>query len=149
MRRLSTFAEGYVNAHRIVDENRAEAIVQIPGSGSRDQFDYQFFTKDGIEYLQGGGDLYVSAEAAGILEDGMTVTIGEDGYTEWLSIPAALEGKTLTVSTEADGVFVYNTAMLCQYNRVTDGDQPVTLPAGGYLGLAGDPQAVFTITISD
>ena len=25
----------------------------------------------------------------------------------------------------------------------------LTLPAGGYLGLAGDPQAVFTITISD
>lgn len=62
---------------------------------------------------------------------------------------AELEGKTLTVSTEADGVFVYNPAMLCQYNRVTDGDQPVTLPAGGYLGLAGDPQAIFTITISD
>lgn len=146
---ISTFAEGYVNAHRIVDENRAEAIVQIPGSGSRDQFDYQFFTKDGIEYLQAGGDVYVSAEAAGLLEDGLTVTIGEDGYTQWLSIPAELEGKTLTVSTEADGVFVYDPAMLCQYNRVTDGDQPVTLPAGGYLGLAGDPQATFTITISD
>lgn len=78
--------------------------------------------------------MYVSAEAAKILEDGLTVTIGEDGYTQWLSIPAELEGKTLTVSTEADGVFVYNPAMLCQYNRVTDGDQPVTLPAGGYLG---------------
>ena len=102
-----------------------------------------------IRDRQGGGDLYVSAEAAGILEDGMTVTIGEDGYTQWLSIPVELEGKTLTVSTEADGVFVYNPAMLCQYNRVTDGDQPVTLPAGGYLGLAGDPQATFTITISD
>ena len=146
---LSTFAQGYVNAHKIMDENRAEAFVQIPGSGSRDQFDYQFFTKDGVEYLQAGGDLYVSEEAADLLEDGMTVTIGEASNTLWLFIPALQEGKTLTVTSESDGVFMYNSSMICQYNRVTDGDQTLTLPEGGYLGLAGDPQTTFTITISD
>ena len=30
-----------------------------------------------------------------------------------------------------------------------NGDQTLTLPEGGYLGLAGDPQTTFTITISD
>ena len=44
---------------------------------------------------------------------------------------------------------MYNSSMICQYNRVTDGDQTLTLPEGGYLGLAGDPQTTFTITISD
>lgn len=145
---LSSFAEGYVNAHQIVDENRAAAIVQIPGSGSRDQFDYTFFTQDGVEYLQTAGDLYASQDSAVKAEVGtMNVTLNDQGHTQWLTLDPALEGKTLTVSSDSQGVFVYDATMICLYNRVTDGEKTITLPSGGTLGLAGEAGAVFTLTI--
>ena len=124
------------------------AIVQIPGSGSRDQFDYTFFTQDGVEYLQGAGDLYVSQDSAVKAEVGtMNVTLNDQGHTQWLTLDPALEGKTLTVSSDSQGVFVYDATMICLYNRVTDGEKTITLPSGGTLGLAGEAGTVFTLTI--
>ncbi len=137
---LSTFAEGYVNAHQIVDENRALAIVQIPGTGSRDQFDYHFFTEEGVEYLSAAGDLYISTAAIPALEKGTTQVQGNDqGHIQWLSIDPQLASLTLNVTTQDVAFLVYDQNGSCVFDSVLDEGREVSLPQGGWLALC--PQA--------
>lgn len=145
---LSTMAEGYVAAHQIVDENTAQAIVAIPGTGSRDQFDYQFIQQEGIEYLYAAGDWYISEDALSLLQEGTTsITINDSAHLQWFMIDPAMSSLTLQLEGEGE-VILYDALGLCVYDSVVDQTTPIVLPEGGYLAVAGEANAQFSLTVS-
>lgn len=145
---LSTMAEGYVAAHQIVDENTARAIVNIPGTGSRDQFDYQFVQQDGIEYLYAAGDWYISEEALIPLQEGTTsISINDSAHLQWFMIDSSLNALSLQVEGEGE-VILYDALGLCVYDSVVDETVPISLPEGGYLAAAGEANTQFSLTVS-
>lgn len=145
---ISAMDAGYVNAHQITDASTARAVVQIPGTGSRDQFDYEFYTEESIEYMKAGGALYVSQDALIPLNEGdMEITLNDQGHTRWLLIDPALKGKTLTITQSSGAAFVYDSAMICLADTFVDGVQTIVLPEGGYLGIASDPSMTVQLNV--
>jgi len=141
---------GYLNDKKITGPNTAANVLQIPGMGGRDTAEYTFFQKDGGEYLETAGSLFVSEDLVKPLYHGKqsTVTVKDDGYARWFTVPAAAAGKTMTVRLPVEGGFVvYDAAGICVNMSEASGSNQVVLPEGGTIVFAGDAGSSFSIQL--
>ncbi|QOS78860.1 beta-lactamase family protein [Paenibacillus sp. JNUCC31] len=143
---------GYVYTNKIVDANLAVNQLQIPGLAGRDTMEYEFFEKNGVEYLAAGGKVYVSQELVRPLYSGIQseTTIQTNGYATWYSVPAAAAGKVMTVKMPLKGAFtVYDQAGISMNHTVVSGENEVALPVNGTIVFAGEAGSRFEISLTD
>ncbi|PWW33511.1 CubicO group peptidase (beta-lactamase class C family) [Paenibacillus pabuli] len=145
-------APGYVYTNKIMDANSAVNQLQIPGLAGRDTMEYEFFEKNGVEYVSAGGKVYVSQELVRPLYSGKQskTTIQTNGYATWYSIPAAAAGKVMTVKMPSKGAFtVYDQTGISTNHTVVSGINEVTLPVNGTIVFAGEAGSKFEITLTN
>ncbi|OBZ10704.1 serine hydrolase [Bacillus sp. FJAT-27264] len=144
-------APGYIVNNKIVDANKAISQLQIPTIAGRDSMEFNFFTKDGIEYVKTtGGYLYAGAEVLKPLYAGKqsTATIQADGLARWFTVPATAKGKILSVKLPKNSaVIVYDEAGMCVNDTAVSGKNEVVLPENGTIVFAGDAGAKFEIAL--
>ena len=143
---------GYIGSARIVDETTARSEIQVPGVGSRDGVDYQLVDRDGVLWIDAKGSLYMDAAAAPEIYAGpgdARAIIQSEGYTCWYQVGDAA-GKTITVQVPEDaGFWVYDGNGQVVASSVLWGDTSVTLPEGGLIAFAGDPDDQFLLHYQD
>ncbi|MGN7359811.1 serine hydrolase domain-containing protein [Paenibacillus sp. SAF-054] len=141
---------GYLNDKQITGPDTAVSVLQVPGMGGRDTAGYSFYQKDGAEYLESAGSLFVSEDLVKPLYHGKhsAVTVKEDGYARWFTVPAAAAGKTMTVKLPVEGGFVvYDAAGQCVNMSEVSGSNQVVLPKDGTIVFAGDAGSSFSIKL--
>ncbi|SMF91575.1 CubicO group peptidase, beta-lactamase class C family [Paenibacillus uliginis N3/975] len=141
---------GYLLDKKITSPITAASELQIPAMGGRDLFELRFDTKDGVEYLEASGSLYVSEEQVKPLYKGKqsSVNLNSDGHAKWYTVPAATVGKTMTVEMPAKGAFaVYDEQGVCVNYTVVSGKNEVKLPENGTIVFAGAAGSTFGITL--
>lgn len=141
---------GYLNEKKMTGPDTAASVLQIPGMGGRDTAGYKFYQKDGGEYLETAGSVFVSENLVKPLYHGKqsTVTVKDDGYARWFTVPAAAAGKTMTVKLPVEGGFaVYDAAGICVNMSEVSGSNQVVLPKGGTIVFAGDAGSSFSIQL--
>lgn len=117
----------------------------------RDTMEIHLFTKDGIEYLTAVGSIYASEELVKPLYagKGSSATIEADGYAKWYSVPAAAQGKVMTVQMPSNGAFaVYDQTGICINHTVVSGKNQVVLPENGSIVVAGEVGSKFEISLN-
>jgi CubicO group peptidase (beta-lactamase class C family) len=142
--------EGYLGDKKITGPNTAESQHQIPAMGSRDTVEYRFYTKDGIEYLEAAGSLFVSKDNVNPLYKGQhsTVIVQTDGNARWYSVPEAVAGKKMTVAMPEQGAFaVYDGKGTCVNYTMISGNNEVVLPENGTIVFAGKAGSSFSISL--
>ncbi|GAA0134421.1 serine hydrolase domain-containing protein [Paenibacillus sp. YSY-4.3] len=149
---VETFAEApnYLLNRKMIDTNKAVSELQIPLMGGRDTMEYNFFSQNGLEYLEIGGSLYVREEAVKPLYIGSRsfLTIQDEGYARWLSVPDAAAGQTMKVTVPSHGSFaVYDEHGICLNFERVSGSNTVNLPKNGTIVFAGDKGAKFQIEL--
>ncbi|MDK8183889.1 serine hydrolase domain-containing protein [Paenibacillus sp. UMB4589-SE434] len=142
---------GYVDDKMITSAVSASNPLNIPGLGSRDTMEYNFITKDGIEYLDSAGMLAVSEDAIKPLYLGKqsTVTIQPNGYARWFSIPEAATSKKLTVTLPAHSSFTVfdENGKSVRYVLGQSKTTEIELPAKGSIVFAGDIGVQIKLTL--
>ncbi|WP_136607690.1 serine hydrolase domain-containing protein [Paenibacillus dokdonensis] len=149
MKRSKDF-QGYVNDKEITGPDTAVSSLQIPGMDGRDTAGYSFYQKDGAEYLETAGSLFVSEDLVKPLYHGKqsTVTVKDDGYARWFTVPAAAADKTMTVKLPVEGGFaVYDAAGKYVNMSEASGSNQVVLPKDGTIVFAGDAGSSFSIQL--
>ncbi|OAB44743.1 serine hydrolase domain-containing protein [Paenibacillus glacialis] len=142
--------EGYLGDKKITGPNTAESQHQIPAMGSRDTSEYRFYIKDGIEYLEAAGSLFVSEDKVLSLYNGKhsTVTVQTDGNARWYSVPKAVVGKKMTVVMPEQGAFaVYDGKGTCVNYSLISGNNEVVLPENGTVVFAGKAGSSFSVSL--
>jgi len=143
---------GYVYTNKIMDANLAVNQLQIPGLAGRDTMEYEFYEKNGVEYVTAGGKIYVSQELVRPLYSGKQskTTIQTNGYATWYSIPTAAAGKVMTVKMPSKGAFtVYDQTGIRTNHTVVSGEDEATLPENGTIVFAGDAGSTFEISLTN
>lgn len=141
---------GYLADKKITGPNTAESQHQIPAMGSRDTAEYQFYTKDGTEYLEAAGSLYVTEDNVKPLYQGKhsAVTVQPDGNAKWYSVPKTVAGKNMKVVMPEQGAFaVYDEKGTCVNYTMISGKNEVVLPENGTIVFAGKAGSSFSITL--
>ncbi|OAB33786.1 serine hydrolase domain-containing protein [Paenibacillus glacialis] len=141
---------GYVSNNKIIAADKAVNGLQIPGMDGRDTMEINFFTKNGIEYFTAAGNVYASEELVKPLYTGKgsSTTIQADGYANWYSVPAAAQGKVMTVKMPSKGSFaVYDQAGICINHTVVSGKNEIVLPENGSIIFAGEVGSKFEISL--
>lgn len=142
--------QGYLNDKKITGPNTAASALQVPGMGGRDTSEYSFYKKDGAEYLEAAGSVFVSEDLVKPLYHGKqsTVSIKADGYARWFTVPKQAAGKTMTVKLPVEGGFVVYDAegKLVNMSEVSGSNQ-VVLPKDGTVVFAGDAGSSFNVKI--
>lgn len=140
---------GYIGSARIVDAATARSEIQVPSVGSRDGVDYQLENRNGVLWINAKGSLYMDAAAAPAIyagPGGARAIIQSAGYTCWYQVGDAA-GKTMTVQVpEGAGFWVYDGSGQVVASSVLWGDTSVTLPEGGLVAFAGDPDDIFQLS---
>ena len=139
---------GYADADKIIDENRAVSVVQMPVMGGRDSYDMSFYSNDGKSYLNKNNQIFISSDhiAPFNLSDKSSIVIGTEGYAEWFSIDAGTAGKEVTITIPAkSSVFVYDQDMALSAYFIDLGVQTLTIPSGGFIIFAGSAGAEFKL----
>ena len=148
---ITPHVEGYVGTNRIVDANRAEASVGIPGTGGRDWVDVAVEERDGVEYLTStGGYTYVDSGAVPVIHAGPRsyCTIQKSGDARWHRVGDGA-GLTMTVDVPEHGGFtVYDAQFRVVASSAAYGDTAAVLPEGGWVVFAGRPGVRFTISMT-
>ncbi len=142
--------KGYLGDKKITGPDTAESQHQIPAMGSRDTAEYRFYMKDGIEYLEAAGSLYVSEDKVLPLYNGKQskVTVQTDGNARWYSVSKAVEGKKMTVVMPEQGAFaVYDGKGTCVNYSLISGNNEVVLPENGTVVFAGKAGSSFNISL--
>lgn len=143
-------APGYVLDRKITGPNTAVSDMQIPMVGSRDAMEYNFYTKDGIEYLEVAGSIFVHEDAVKPIYSGQksSITIPESGHAKWYTVPEKATGKTMKVKMPANGSFVvYDEKGTCVNFTEISGDHKVVLPEKGTIVFAGEAGSKYEISI--
>ncbi|WP_217562542.1 serine hydrolase [Paenibacillus sp. GbtcB18] len=141
---------GYWEDRKITGPNTATSQIQIPGISGRDTTEAQFYTEDGIEYLNVNGHSFVSEANVKPIYAGnkSKATVPANRAAKWYTIPAAAAGKTMTVKLPTNGVFVvYDEEGICVNHTIVSGNNKVTLPKNGTIVFAGAPGSEFIITM--
>lgn len=114
----------------------------MPLSAVRDQTELTLVEKSGATWAWISDLLYSPAETAAALKAGEnTVTIGGDGYNEWL---VADEGMILSFATPKRGrIVVFSSGDMIHDSVLDTGD--VYAPKGSYIELAGVANDVLTV----
>jgi len=104
------------------------------------------FDKDGVTWARVSEMIFSPADAASTLGEGTTtVTIGEEGYNEWL---VAGSGLVLHfVKPDKGRVIVFSPDGSPIYDSVLDSGE-VFVPQGGLVEFAGYSGDVFDLTAS-
>ncbi|MGF7047345.1 CubicO group peptidase (beta-lactamase class C family) [Paenibacillus sp. DS2015] len=142
--------KGYLGDKIITGPNTAESQHQIPTMGSRDTAEYLFYMKDGIEYLESAGSVFVSEEKVNPLYKGKysTVNVQTDGHARWYSVPESVVGKKMTVAMPEQGAFaVYDEKGACMNYTIISGNNEVVLPENGTIVFAGMAGSSFSILL--
>ncbi len=140
--------EGYTGNMKIIDQNHAEANLEIPGVGGRDLNDLFFYTIGGKDYMITNGYNYISEDNITSLskKSGSTLTIDSTGFSKWYRIEKDTAKKKLKVKMPKYASFsVYDASTTCIYNSVANHEAEVTLPKEGYIVFCGDPNTEFTL----
>ncbi|MFI2856114.1 serine hydrolase domain-containing protein [Paenibacillus sp. JSM ZJ436] len=143
--------KGYLLDKKITGPNTARSQHEVPGVGSRDTMDFSFYKQQGKEYLEAAGTLFVSGDSIKGLYAGKRskVTIGNDGYARWFTIPAAAAGKAMKVALPLHSAFaVYDGQGACLYYSIISGNQAVKLPENGSIVFLGAAGSAFDVTLS-
>jgi len=143
--------EGYFQNMKITGPNTAVTEFHIPGIQGRDTFEALFYMKNGTEYLEGRGGVYLSEDGVKPIYHGKSskATIQADGYARWFSIPETVAGKKMSVVLpEKAGFIVYDGAGALITNTVISGKNEVVLPENGYIVFRGDAGAAFHISMN-
>ncbi|TVX93256.1 serine hydrolase domain-containing protein [Paenibacillus agilis] len=147
---MSKDAPGYVLNNKILDANKAANKLQLPTMAGRDSMEINFFKKNGVEYFTLAGHLYGSEELVKPLYSGAqsSTTIQANGHAKWFSVPAAAEGKVMSVKMPANASFaVYDQAGICINYTEVSGKNEVLLPENGRILFAGEAGSKFVITL--
>lgn len=138
---------GYVSNNKIINENEAQAVVQLPSGGGRDLGDILMFEKDGIEYMNLQGGIYMPIDAIQDLANAKEAicTIGEEGYTRWFKIPDALAGKAIIVTVpEESAIMTYDKDGFNVENTYLTKNSEMVLPESGMIGFVGKAGVEFS-----
>ncbi|WP_028546882.1 serine hydrolase domain-containing protein [Paenibacillus taiwanensis] len=142
---------GYVDDKLITSATSAASQLNIPGMNGRDTMEYNFISKDGIEYLVSAGVLGVSEDAIKPLYAGAqsTVTIQPNGYARWFSIPDAATNKKLTVTMPANSSFslIDEKGTSVKYALGQGKTADIELPKKGMIVFAGDAGVQIKLTL--
>ncbi|UMV46794.1 beta-lactamase family protein [Paenibacillus macerans] len=141
---------GYLVDKKIIDSNTAVSRHQIPGTGSRDTAEYRFFSREGVEYFEALGSIYISEDGVKPLHAGKksTVMLQAGETARWYTVPKAAAGKTMTVGMPEHGAFaVYDANGLCVNFTVVSGSNQVQLPENGTIVFAAGERARFDIQL--
>jgi len=148
---ISGNIEGYFQNMKITGPNTAITDFNIPTMQGRDTFEALFYMKNGTEYLEGRGGVYLSEDGVKPIYHGKSskATIQADGYARWFSIPQTVAGKKMSVvMPEKAGFIVYDGAGALITNTVISGKNEVVLPENGYIVFRGDAGAAFNISMN-
>lgn len=141
--------EGYIGACKITDANNLICNIQIPGTGGRDLPLVHTYQKNGIEYLDVNGFLYINPRDVGNLSSKkkFNVTLAASGYAKYYNITSASAGKTITVTLPKNSAFVVINKKdgAITFNSYLTGKNTATLPENGYIMFNGTPGAEFTV----
>jgi CubicO group peptidase (beta-lactamase class C family) len=141
--------EGYCGSAAIKDENTARKLVQIPGSGGRDLSDLNFYKVGSREYLKSCESIYIAEDAVKSLstKPSFTCKVGKKGYAGWYRIGKKSANKKIKVSVPKKASFsVYDEKGICTCYSMVSYTDKVTLPTGGYIVFAGNPNTEFKVT---
>lgn len=140
---------GYVSGAKIIDENNAVNVVQIPVMAGRDTTDYKVYTENNMEYLQIYNMTFVNKADIPPINCGKTsTTIPANGYARWYQINKNSADKTITVKMSPKAAFaVYDENNTCISFSTVSGNGPVKLPLKGYIGFFGKASDTFSITL--
>lgn len=141
---------GYWEDRKITGPNTATSQIQIPGIAGRDTTEAQFYTKDGIEYINVNGHSLVSEVNVKPIYAGnqSKARVPANGDAKWYTIPTAAAGKTMTVKLPTNGAFaVYDEQGFCVKYSLVSGNNKVTLPKRGTIVFAGAPGSEFILTM--
>lgn len=141
---------GYASGTKILDENKAINIVEIPVMSGRDVFDLSFYTKNDKEYLMIDGLSFMSEDDVKPIYGGKTSisTIQASGHAVWFKIDKNSAGKEMTIEAPASGgVIVYDEDGVLVYSSIINAEHSVVLPEGGMIVLGGEAQDVFQISM--
>ena len=139
---------GYARGNKIIDETKAVNAVKIPVIAGRDNFDFNFYTKNGKNYLNKSNLILISEEHIVPFEitDGKNITIGTNGDAEWFTIDADTAGKEVVVSIpEKSSVFIYNEQRALSGFSMDSGKSTFTIPSGGFIVFVGDAGTEFEL----
>ncbi|MEK3983912.1 serine hydrolase domain-containing protein [Paenibacillus sp. FSL K6-3166] len=143
-------SEGYFRDMKITGPNTAQGQHEIPGIAGRDTLDILFYAKEGIEFFNAAGTLYMSEDGVMPLYKGKSsiTTIQADGYARWFSVPETAAGKKMVVKMPAKGAFmVYDETGALVNNTVISSKNEVVLPEKGYIVFAGNAGSSFGIAL--
>ncbi|MNP30838.1 hypothetical protein D3C76_1239330 [compost metagenome] len=116
----------------------------------RDVFDLTFSWKDGIEYLQADGWIYIDEAAMMPIYEGAAsvVTIPASGNARWFKIAEGSAGRIMTVDLPQHGHFaVYDMNGVPVNNSAATGSRTAVLPESGLIVFGGRAGSGFTITL--
>ncbi|RCX23642.1 CubicO group peptidase (beta-lactamase class C family) [Fontibacillus phaseoli] len=140
----------YLGDKKITGPNTAVSQHQVPVTGSRDTAEFRFYMKEGIEYFESAGSLYVSEDKVIPLYQGKNsmVTVQTDGHARWYSVPQAVAGKKMIVAMPEQGAYaVYDGNGTCVNYTIVSGSNEVVLPENGTIVFAGKAGSSFNISL--
>ncbi|WP_338554656.1 serine hydrolase domain-containing protein [Paenibacillus sp. KS-LC4] len=141
---------GYASGTKIVDENTAVNVAEIPVMNGRDAFDLHFYTLQKKEYLEIAGSSFIREDAIEPLFSGKSSvsTIPPSGHAVWYKIDKKSANKRMTVDVPAGGGFaVYDSAGMIVNFSIASLEKSVTLPADGLIVFGGQAGDAFQIEL--
>lgn len=141
--------EGYCIGSAIIDKNTARTLLQIPGMNGRDLSDFNFYKKNGIEYLDLGGRILIPEDAIKSLsvKSDFTCKINADGYAHWYKISKKSADRKIKVKIPKESSFaVYDSKGNYVNFSLISNQNTVTLPLNGYIVFVGNANTKFTVT---
>lgn len=142
---------GYATGTKIIDENTAVNVAEIPIMNGRDAFDLNFYKVGNTEYLTIDGSSYISEDAVKTIYGGKSSisTIPSNGHAVWFKIDELSANKTMTVDIPQSGGFAVYDAMGMPVNfSIASKNKSVVLPEGGLIVFGSNAGGVFKISLS-
>ncbi len=129
------------------DDSTATMILVIPLMNGRDMNDLNVESYGAEEWLRMGSYRFRPLETVPDVTVSPTeVTIGEDGFNEWVHLPAT--GSAITISAPSSGRWaVYDSQWALVSTGLGSTTSAVTFPASGYVIVIGEPADSFTISM--
>ncbi|MEK3659850.1 serine hydrolase domain-containing protein [Paenibacillus sp. FSL F4-0236] len=141
---------GYASGTKIVDENKAVNVIEIPTLNGRDAFDLNFYNENHKEYLKIDGQSYISEDAIQPIYEGNDsfCIIASGGQAVWYKIDDQSANRVMNVETPVSGGFaVYDAdGIVVNFSKATS-THSVVLPEGGMIVFGGNEGDIFKINL--
>ncbi|MDN4618085.1 serine hydrolase [Paenibacillus sp. PsM32] len=143
-------SNGYVNGDKIIDQNHAVNVAQIPVMTGRDTFDFEFVKQNKVEYLKTSKQLYIPEDAISPLskDKSSTIKIASNGHVKWFKINKNTAGKTINVDYPNNaGFVVYDAKGNVVESSIITSKKSAILPENGLIVFGGQAGNVFKVTL--